>query len=143
DPKAISYFSEAADLETDASAKAKLYYQVAVMYQASNKAQAGIFAKKAMESDPQYINSYFLLSQLYASSKDCASTEFEQKALYFLAAQTAKKVADVNPKYQSAAERASNDFMKNAPTKDEIKKEKMSGKTIDFGCWINQSVIVP
>lgn len=142
-PKAVAYFNEAATLETDLLAKAKLYYQVAVLYQTTDKAQAGIFARKAIESNPEYINSYFLLSQIYVASKDCASTDFEQKALYLLAAQTAKKVGEIDPKYQSAAERASNDFLKNAPTKDEIKKEKMSGKTIDFGCWINQSVIVP
>jgi tetratricopeptide (TPR) repeat protein len=141
--KAVTYFNEAAELEADPIAKAKLYYQIALLYQTTDKAQAGVFARKAIESNPKNINSYFLLSQLYVASKDCAKNEFEQKALYLLAAQTAKKVADIDPKYQNAAERASNDYLKNAPTKDEIKKEKMSGKTIDFGCWINQSVIVP
>ena len=141
--QAAVYFNEAAELEIDPVAKAKLYYQVATIYQTTDKAQAGIFARKAIESNPDNINSYFLLSQLYVASKDCAKNEFEQKALYLLAAQTAKKVADIDPKYQTAAERASNDYLKNAPTKEEIKKEKMNGKTIDFGCWINQSVIVP
>lgn len=141
--KAATYFNEAAELETDPVAKSKLYYQVATIYQTSDKAKAGIFARKAIESNSNNISSYFLLAQLYASATDCAKNEFERKALYLLAAQTAKKVGDIDSKYQVASERASNDFMKNAPTKDEIKKEKMSGKTIDFGCWINQSIIVP
>src|SRR5690606_7461970 len=49
---AVAYFNEAAELEADPVAKAKLYYQIALLYQTTDKAQAGIFARKAIESNP-------------------------------------------------------------------------------------------
>src|SRR5690606_2837113 len=56
--KAATYFNEAAELETDPVAKSKLYYQVATIYQTSDKAKAGIFARKAIESNSNNISSY-------------------------------------------------------------------------------------
>ena len=63
--------------------------------------------------------------------------------MYFLATQNIEKITKVNPKYEATAKRLSQDYLKKAPTAQEIKKAKMGGKSIDFGCWIGQSIVIP
>lgn len=142
--KAIAYFSESATLEPNTLDRAKTYYKLADLNKQSNKAQAQAFAQKSIESNPEMIESYILLSQLYiGAEKTCFKNDFEAKAVYFLAAQNIEKIIKVNPKYEATAKRLSQDYLKKAPTAQEIKKAKMSGKSVDFGCWIGQSIVIP
>lgn len=142
--KAITYFSESAALEPNTLDRAKTYYKLADLNKQSDKEQAKIFAQKTIENNPEMIEGYILLSQLYiGAEKSCFKNDFEAKAVYFLAAQNIERVVKVNPKYEATAKRLSQDYLKKAPTAQEIKKAKMGGKSIDFGCWINQSVVIP
>ncbi len=142
--KAITYFTESATLEPKPVNKAKTYYKLADLNKQSNKAQAKVFAQQAIENNPEMIESYILLSQLYVGAENsCFKNEFEAKAIYFLAAQNINRIVQINPKYAATAKRLSEDYLKKAPTAQEIKKAKMNGKTIDFGCWINQTLLIP
>lgn len=141
---AAAYFKESADLEPNATEKARLYYRIADLYKRTDKALVQEFTTKAIASNPGMIEPYIILSQLYADAEgDCFSNEFEEKAKYLLAAQTIEKIIKINPDYEKTAKKISADFMEKAPTKNEIRKAKMRGKTIQFGCWINQSIVVP
>lgn len=140
---AIKYFTESANLESNTTEKARLYYRVADLYQQTDKAQAKDFASKSITANPNSIEAYILLAQLYANAEtECFSNEVQEKTKYILAAQTIEQVIKANPKHEKSAKRISNDFMKNAPTAEEIKQAKIKGKTIHLGCWINQSVVV-
>lgn len=140
---AIKYFTESANLESNTTEKARLYYRVADLYQQTDKAQAKDFANKSITANPSSIEAYILLAQLYANAEtECFSNEVQEKTKYILAAQTIEQVIKANPKHEKSAKRISNDFMKNAPTAEEIKQAKIKGKTIHLGCWINQSVVV-
>lgn len=142
--KAITYFSESAALEPNTLNRAKTYYKLADLNKESDREQAQAFAQQAIDNNSEMIESYILLSQLYiGADKTCFKNEFEAKAIYFLAAQNIEKVAQVNPKYTATTKRLSEAYLKKAPTAQEIKKAKMSGKSIDFGCWINKSVVIP
>jgi len=142
--KAMAYFNESAQLETDSNQKADLYYRIASFYKNTDSEQAKNFALKAIDNNPEMIEAYIMLSKLYAEADDtCFSNEFEKKAKYLLAAQTIDKIIAVNPKYESTAKKLSDSFKEKAPTKAEIKKAKMRGKTLKFGCWINQSIVIP
>lgn len=142
--KAISYFSESTALEPNTLDKAKIYYKLADLNKQSDKPQAKVFAQLAIENNPEMIESYILLSQLYiGAEKTCFKNDFEAKAVYFLAAQTIERIVKVNAKYAATAKRLTESYLKKAPTAQEIKKAKMSGKNIDFGCWIKQSIVIP
>ncbi len=142
--KATVYFNESARLETNPTEKANLYYRTANFYKSNNKAQAKEFALKAIEHAPEMIEAYIMLSKLYAEAEaECFSNEFEKKAKYLLASQTVERIIAINPKYEKTVKKLSDSFMEKAPTKTEIKKAKMRGKTLKFGCWINQSIVVP
>lgn len=142
--KAATYFNESARLETNSSEKANLYYRIATFFKNTDKAQTKEFALKAIEQNPEMIEAYIMLSKLYAEAEDeCFANEFEKKAKYLLASQTIEKIIAINPKYEKTAKKLSDSFMEKAPTKTEIKKAKKRGKTLNFGCWINQSIVVP
>ena len=140
--KAQAYFNESADLETDKSEKAKLYYRIADLQRTTDKAQAKTNLEKAIENNPEMLEAYIVLSQLYANATDCTENEFEQKALNLLAARNIEKLMVISPKYETVAKKLIEEYLAKAPTKDEVKKAKMKGKTVTFGGWINQSVII-
>ena len=140
--KAIGYMEQAIALEKNKVERAQLRYNLAIFDQ-SDKVKAGTQLKTAIEENPKLGKAYLLLSQMYAGASDCAKSPFETKALNILAAQTARKAAEAEPALKNSADKQASDFMKKAPTAEEIKKEGMGGKKISFGCWINESVTVP
>lgn len=142
--KALEYFNQAASLFTDATKKAKVYYGIATMYGNGNKSLAREYAKKALAAKPSFGQSYLLMAQLIASSTgSCGNTPFEKRALNWLAARYANKAAAVDPTLKASANRAAASYNAAAPSKQDIFSEGMAGKTISFGCWINESVSVP
>lgn len=142
--KAIEYFNQAADLQTDSNEKAKVYYQIATMFSNSNKSQSRTYAKKALTIKPSYGRAYLLIAQLYASSaNDCGETPFEKRAVNWLAAQMAQKAGQVDSSLKGQASSAAATYLKIAPSKADIFQAAMQGKTINFKCWIGESVRVP
>lgn len=145
-PHTIEYFTKSAELQSDSNKKAELYYLVATTYGYSDKAKAREFAKKALEVKPTFGKSYIFIAQLYANSmKDCMSNDaFENKALYWLAAETAKKAGTVDPVLKKSADDMAANYTKKAPSKQEVSQAKRkSGEPISFKCWIGETVSIP
>ena len=85
-----------------------------------------------------------MISNLYASSaNDCGDTQFNKRAVYWLAAQTANKAAQVDASIKKLAIMTARSYEGRAPSKTEIFTEGNQGATIKFDCWINSSVKVP
>ncbi|HEX8270765.1 MAG TPA: hypothetical protein VF581_12805 [Flavobacterium sp.] len=144
--KAAEYFDQSAGLSKEASEKARLYYTIASnVFGATNKSKAKEYAKKALAVQPSMGKAYMFLAQLYANSgNECGATPFEQKAIYWLAAETARKAGEVEPNLKTTgSEKVAADYLKKAPTEAEVKEMKLGGKKITFNCWINESVVVP
>ena len=143
--QAIEYFAQAADLQTDANKKAEYYYTLATTYGYSNKAKAREAALKALELKPSMGKAHTYIAQLYANSiNDCGENNFESKAVYWLAAESAKKAGIVEPKFKKSADDLAESFMKKAPSKKDVSNAKRkSGQQISIKCWINESVVIP
>jgi len=142
--KAHTFFNESAALETDKAEKAKIYYRISDFYRGNDKAQAKLYLEKSIENDPEMIQSYIMLSQLYAAAeRNCFNDDFEYKTRYFLASQTLDRIAKINPRYKTATQKLSDSYLEKAPSKEEVRKSKMKGQTLTLGCWINQQVLVP
>ena len=89
-------------------------------------------------------NAYLLIANLYASSaNNCGNTQFEKRAVYWLAAEQARKAASVDARVKRIAERTAVSYEGRAPSKTDIFTEANAGEVITFGCWIGQSVTVP
>jgi secreted protein containing tetratricopeptide repeats len=130
--KAIQYYNEAVNLETDAFKKSKLLIRIASKH---SKASAVNYAQKALTYNPSNSDAYRIMAHAYATSaNECGSTSFEKRAVYWLAAQMARKggLESLAARYDALA-----------PSKVDVFESGLAGKTISFKCWIGQSITVP
>ena len=139
--EASKYYRQAAESETDIVQKAEILYTLAVM-EIANPAEAAEFLRQSLKAKPDFGKGALLLAEVYAST-DCGNNAFEKKARYLLAAQTARKAGVLDASLKKASESRAVQYEKLAPSAVEIKSAKMNGKTITFGCGINESVTLP
>jgi hypothetical protein len=60
-----------------------------------------------------------------------------------LAIQTLRKANLADPKLQPTADKMVANYASQSLTQDEINKAKMNGKSLNIGCWINETVTFP
>ena len=143
-PEAIKFYNESAELQSNPIEKAKIYYTLATGLLATDLPKSKEYLKKALSSDPKMGKAYLFLAQLYSNSaNDCGKTDFEKKAVYYLAIQTAQKAGVAEPRLKPTADKAAKDYEAKSLTADEISKAKMNGKLVTIGCWINETITFP
>lgn len=143
--EALRYYEESLTLETDPYKKAKTLYKIAVKFKKrGQKSSARSYANKALSYQPSLGRAYLLIASLYSSSANsCGNTQFEKRAVYWLAAKTARKAAKVDATLKKTAASTAASYEGRAPSKTDIFTEGMAGKTVTFDCWIKASVKVP
>lgn len=140
-----SYLNQSFELETDTYKKGKLAYRIGLKLKANgNYGKATSYFKQALSLNPSNGRPHLSIAAMYASSaKDCGDSNFNKRAVYWLAAQEAQKASRVDPTLSKSASQSAASYNAKAPTKSEIFTAGMSGKTISIGCWIGSSVKVP
>jgi len=142
--EAIRYYEESAQLESNPLEKANIYYTLATGLASGDKSKSKEYLNKALTFDPKMGKAYLFLAQLYSSgNEECGKTDFEKKALMFLASQTATKAGVADTKLKVTADKMAADFTTKSLTQDEIKKAKMNGKSFTINCWINETITFP
>jgi len=141
---AIADFNKALELETDSKKKSNIAYKIATSYRRTSKSTARKYAQAAIDANPSNGRAYLLIANLYATSaNDCGSTPFEKRAIYWKAADMARKAGRVDPSLSSNANQSAASYSAKAPSKTDIFNSGMAGKTISFSCWVGGSVTVP
>ncbi|TRZ43255.1 hypothetical protein [Robertkochia solimangrovi] len=145
DSKAMEYFMQSIDLETDKYKKSNKLLGIAV--KANKRGQtmtAYKYARQALDANPAQGQAYLLIADLYhKSANECGETVFDKKAVNWKAAEMARKAAQVDPSLKSRASQAAAGYEGRAPTKSEIFNSGMAGKVIPVKCWIGGSIKVP
>lgn len=144
--KALEYYNEAAELEDDKTAQSRIYYRIASNYKdRGSLSQARNFYRKAVSAKPSLGSAYLQIANMYANSaNDCGETTFDKRAVYWLAADYARRAASVDPSIASNANQAAESYMGRAPQKADIFQEgRSAGESIRIGCWIGESVSIP
>ena len=143
--EALKYYEESIALQTDDYKKAKILLKIANKFQlAGRKTSARSYATKALELQPSLGRAYLLIANLYAdSANQCGETQFEKRAVYWLAADIAKKAGQVDASLKKIARKTAESYTGRAPSKTDIFTEGNAGTVIKFDCWINRSVTVP
>ncbi|MEX0274572.1 MAG: hypothetical protein AB3N16_09345 [Flavobacteriaceae bacterium] len=141
---AVADFNKALQLETDPIKKSNIAYKIASTVRRSSKSKAYNFARKALDANPSNGKAYLLMGSLVASSANqCGGTAFEKRAVYWKAAELARKAGRVDPSLSGRASKAAASYNAKAPTKEMIFTEGMAGKSVSFSCWVGGSVRVP
>jgi len=141
---AIADFNKALDLETDSKKKSNIAYKIATSYRRSSKSTARKYAQKAIDANPSNGRAYLLIANLYATSaNDCGSTPFEKRAIYWKAADMARRAGRVDPSLSGNANQSAASYSAKAPSKTDIFNSGMAGKSVSFSCWVGGSVTVP
>ncbi len=143
--EALKYYEESISLQSDPYKKAKILYKIAIKFKnAGRKSSARSYARKALSFQPSLGRAYLMISNLYAgSANDCGETQFNKRAVYWLAAQMAYKAGEVDASIKKLALKTARSYEGRAPSKTEIFTEGNQGVTIKFDCWIKSSVKVP
>lgn len=141
---AIADFNKAVELETDSYKKSRILYKIATIVKATSKSQARSFAQQAIDADASNGRAYLLIANLYASSANqCGNTPFEKRAVYWKAADMARRAGRVDPSLSGVANQTAASYSAKAPSKTDIFNSGMAGKSISFDCWVGGSVTVP
>ena len=143
--EALKFYNESIELETDNIKKARILYKIASKFKKSNQfSKSRSYARKALNYQPSMGSAYLLIANLYASSaNNCGNSQFEKRAVYWLAAEQARKAASVDARVKRIAERTAVSYEGRAPSKTDIFTEANAGEVITFSCWIGQAVTVP
>ncbi|PTX41682.1 tetratricopeptide repeat protein [Christiangramia gaetbulicola] len=144
--KALQYYNQAAELETNTSDKAKIYYRIANNYKDKGSfGQARNFYNKALQAKPSLGSAYLQIASMYAqSANNCGEDAFNKRAVYWLAADYASKAARVDPSIASNANQAAAAYKGRAPQKSDVfQSSKNAGDPISIGCWIGETVRIP
>ncbi|HSP11464.1 MAG TPA: hypothetical protein VLO29_02975 [Salegentibacter sp.] len=144
--KALQYYNEAAELEDDNSAKARIYYRIAGNYKDQGSfSQARTYYRRAVSARPSLGSAYLQIASMYAqSANNCGETTFDKRAVYWAAADYARRASSVDPSIASNANQAASSYMGRAPQKSDIFQEgRNAGEAIQIGCWIGETVRIP
>jgi tetratricopeptide (TPR) repeat protein len=143
--EAIKYYEQAIGLETDNFKKAKLYTRIAQKLKAKGSyGKARNYYTEALNLNPSNGRPHLAIAAMYtASANNCGDTNFNKRAVFWLAADEARKAGRVDPTLKSSAAQSANSYAAKAPTKAEIFSAGNQGEKISIGCWIQRSVTVP
>ncbi len=143
--EALKYYKESITLENDKYKKAKILLKIANRFKkVGRKVSARTYALRALSNQPSLGRAYLLIASLYAdSANDCGENQFNKRAVYWLAAQTASKAGKVDASLKKIASKAVKSYNGRAPTKTDIFTEGNEGSVIKIDCWIKSSVKVP
>ncbi len=144
--KALEYYNEAAELETNKSDKAKIYYRIANNYKEKGSfSQARSFYNKALQAKPSLGSAYLQIASMYAqSANNCGDDTFTKRAVYWLAADYASRAARVDPSISGNANQAAAAYKGRAPQKSDVfQSSRNAGDAISIGCWIGETVRIP
>ncbi|KAA5820606.1 hypothetical protein FPF71_17630 [Algibacter amylolyticus] len=143
--EAIEFFEQAISLETDSFKKSKLYYRIATKLKARGSyGKARGYYRQALSLNPSNGRPHIAIAAMYAASaNNCGDSNFDKRAVYWLAAKEAQRAASVDPTLSKAASQSVANYKAKAPQKSEIFSSGRAGQTIKIGCWIGSSVTVP
>ncbi|MEZ4797951.1 MAG: hypothetical protein R2785_12375 [Flavobacteriaceae bacterium] len=145
DSEALTYYNQAVDLQSDDYEKGKILYRIATGFKKKGSyGQARTYYQKAIAASPSMGKAHLAIAQMYASSANsCGDDNFTRRAVFWLAADEARKAGRVDANLSKDAANTAANYMAKAPSKSEIFSSGRDGETINIGCWISRSVKVP
>jgi len=143
--KAVKYYNEAIDKETDNNKKADYFYQLGVVTNAKmNKPQkAREYALQAIEYRPGWGEPYILIGDAYAASRDCFSDDFEKTTIYWAAVDKFITAKNLDTEVSEKAGNRISTYSQYFPDVETVFFQGFQeGDSYTVGCWINETTKV-
>ena len=143
--KAMEYFKQAVDQETDSYKKAGYLLRVGqILSRKGRKSEARTYAYRALKNAPTMGKAYLLIAGMYASSANSCGTDVVSKRMVYVAAlNKALKAKSVDPSISRLANRYIKSYSNNLPSKKDLFVAGIDvGTSHRIGCWINETVRV-
>ncbi len=145
--KAISYYDEAINLETDDQLKGKYYYEKAlVLFSSNNFAAAKQAAANAAQLRSDWGAPYVLMAKLYASgARNIGEKDYEKKAGYWAAVDKLVKAKSIDSSEAVQKEAADliRQYSQYFPSKEDLFFEGIKdGSAYHVGGFINENTTV-
>lgn len=144
---AITYFEEAAGMETDPVTKAEDYYLIAaILSEQNNYARARQYANKAIEANPNYGAPLILIARMYASTANSVfpNDAVMRKTVYYAVVDKLERARQVDPSVAGEAASLINSYRAHFPSTEEIfmHPDLEKGKSISIPGWIGERTTV-
>jgi hypothetical protein len=139
------YFDQTIALESDPLKKARLYKKLAKEFKGKGSyGKARQYYNEALKLNPSDGSPYLAIAAMYAkSANNCGDTNFNKRAVFWLAANTAERAGRVDGRLKSAAAQTARSYRASAPSTSDIFSAGNKGQSIKIGCWIGRSITVP
>jgi len=145
DAKALEYYEESAERQTEPAEKAKVYYRLAENFRGkASYSRARTYYQKAVQAQPSMGIVYLRIADMYAkSANNCGDSVFNKRAIYWLAADMAVRAGRIDPSLSDTANKTAAAYRALAPDRTMIFNAGNAGQRVSFGCWVGGSVTVP
>ena len=143
--KAMDYFKQAIEQETDSYKKASNLLRVAqILSKKGRKSEARNYCYQALDNAPTMGNAYLLIAVMYAQSANSCGTDVVSKRLVYQAAiNKLRKAKSVDPSITSKVNKYIRQFSASLPSKKDLFLiGTQAGSTHKIGCWIGETVKV-
>lgn len=143
--KAMEYFKQAVDQESDSYKKAGHLLKVSqILSRKGRKTEARTYAYRALKNAPTMGKAYLIIAGMYAKSANSCGTDVVSKRMVYVAAlNKAIKAKSVDPSISRLANKYIRSYSNNMPSKKDLFVAGIdAGSTHRIGCWINETVRV-
>jgi tetratricopeptide (TPR) repeat protein len=143
--KAMQYFKEAIDTETDAISKSTYFYEFGgLLLKEGKRAEAINYAKHAIAANPRNARAYILLGTSYAGIQGCGDDEVGKRAIYWVAVDQFIKAKQLDPSLAIEANKSINTYSQYFPTVDDaFFLNILDGAKYEVKCGpVNETTIV-
>ena len=145
--KASQYFEEAANMETEAAAKAEDYYMIAVLaLDQKNVTKARQYCLKAIETNAAYGAPYILIGTMYANAAKSIypNDDVLVKTVYYAALDKFERAKQVDPSVAEEANKLIGMYRGHLPSTEEVfmHPDLEKGKPFKIGGWVGETVII-
>ena len=140
--KALEYFENAIERETEPIEKANYNYQLGgILLTKYNKhTDAKKYALEAIKLRPDWGQPYILLANIYVSGPRCGEDDFEKGYIFWVAVDKLQKAKAVDPDVAASVDPKIKEFSQHFPKKEEAFFRNITeGSVINVSCWINET----
>jgi tetratricopeptide (TPR) repeat protein len=143
--KAMQFFKDAVDTETDAENKSRYLCEFGSLFLKEGKRNEAInYAKRAISASPRNGNAYMLLGTAYAGIQGCGDDEVGKRAIFWVAVDQFVRAKQLDPSLAPEANKLINTYSQHFPTIDDaFFLNIFDGEKYEVKCGVvNETTIV-